>query len=976
MTNSRTSSLDDLLDLLDPSSLANATATAEAPLVLLPNARAARDLRSAFDARQQSLGRAAWEPAPALSWQQWTNGLWSELIVSGVESRLLLNPAQEHSLWREIVAADPTTSPLAAPDSLADLARSAWQLAASYNATSRLRAFAHASSGPDTRTFAGWAATFTRLCAAHGYLSAALLDDAVRQHLESRTLAAPNALHLAGFADLTPAQELLLTSLRDRGTELIHHRLIASPDETALRASTIAPTERDELVLSAQWIRGLIEERTAHGRPCKIAVLLPNLAEDRAELEAVFRDTLAPELQSVAADLSSTPWEIGGGVPLSSVTMIAAALHLARWAAGPLPLERVSSLLLSPYLGDAPAAITAATTTANPPQTTATAPREIIAQFDARILRRARLLRPEIAVPSLIALLNSPKARALSPGQQPPLLWPRNLQTFLERSGDLTRPRSFADWTEFLRELLRTANWPSPDASADPVTEPAARALTATELGAAEAWDSTLDLLATLDFTGRRVSFAAALEALERQTQTTLFSPPAAHAPVHAPVQVMTIADSAGSLFDATVFLRATDANWPPPERAHPLLPWPLQRALHMPGTDPSLTAERARSFTADLLARSSAVLFTSAAEDPDGRFRPSPLLSEFSLPGLRPDELVPVPPAPPRIGLEAFVDDTPLPAPPSSEVYGGARVLKLQAACGFLAFAELRLRATEPERAEIGLDARESGTLPHKVLQIFWSHVRTQSALRAMPQSERTELLGACIDEALRNLRATNPWDTAYLTVQRDRQLSILQQWLDEELKRGPFTVLALEEEQHITVGPLTLAVRMDRIDQVGGAQNNEHPTDEDQPGGVFFVDYKTGYVASPSQWEGPRPDDPQLPLYALLPEPGELKGLAFAKIRAGNDMRWLGVQSEPGLLPASRGSVVDLPGLLAGWRANLDELAHDFAAGRADVNPKNYPQTCTHCAQRLLCRLDPAGLLHAHPDEAAEGSAAAEAI
>jgi ATP-dependent helicase/nuclease subunit B len=426
---------------------------------------------------------------------------------------------------------------------------------------------------------------------------------------------------------------------------------------------------------------------------------------------------------------------------------------------------------------------------------------------------------------------------------------------------------------------------------------------------------------------------------------------------------VMTLAGSAGSIFDATVFLRATDANWPGPERANPLLPWTLQRTLRMPGTDPASTTARARAFTADLLARSSTILFTSAAEDADGHFRLSPLLREFSLPSLCPAELAPMPAAPEPIPFETVDDDTPLPAPPSSEVYGGARVLKLQAACGFQAFAELRLRATEPERAEIGLDAGESGTLLHRALQSFWSEVKTQKALRLMPSVQRDELLTRCIGEALRNLHPIGPWDAAYLTLQKERQLSILRQWLEEELKRGPFTVLAIEEEQHIAVGPLTLAVRMDRIDQIGANEAGGEQTD-----GVFFVDYKTGSVANPSQWEGSRPDDPQLPLYALLPEAGELKGVAFAKIRAGKDMRWLGVQSEPGILPASRGSVVNLPELLAEWRANLDELAHTFAAGRAEVNPKNYPQTCTHCAQRLLCRLDPAGLIHANTDETSE--------
>src|ERR1700685_2531553 len=109
-------------------------------LVVLPNARAARTLRSAFDRfkteeAQRNPGPSAWEPARALSWQQFTSGLFNDLVLSGAESRLLLNQAQEHHLWREVIAAAQPNA-LSSIDSLAELAHSAWQLAAAYNATS------------------------------------------------------------------------------------------------------------------------------------------------------------------------------------------------------------------------------------------------------------------------------------------------------------------------------------------------------------------------------------------------------------------------------------------------------------------------------------------------------------------------------------------------------------------------------------------------------------------------------------------------------------------------------------------------------------------------------------------------------------------------------------------------------------------------------------------------------------------------
>jgi hypothetical protein len=75
---------------------------------------------------------------------------------------------------------------------------------------------------------------------------------------------------------------------------------------------------------------------------------------------------------------------------------------------------------------------------------------------------------------------------------------------------------------------------------------------------------------------------------------------------------------------------------------------------------------------------------------------------------------------------------------------------------------------------------------------------------------------------------------------------------------------------------------------------------------------------------------------------------------------MRWLGHQARPGILPKSRSNELhdDLSSLVDDWRITLDALAQDFADGRAEVDPKHYPQTCEHCRQRLLCRVNPATL------------------
>ena len=81
------------------------------------------------------------------------------------------------------------------------------------------------------------------------------------------------------------------------------------------------------------------------------------------------------------------------------------------------------------------------------------------------------------------------------------------------------------------------------------------------------------------------------------------------------------------------------------------------------------------------------------------------------------------------------------------------------------------------------------------------------------------------------------------------------------------------------------------------------------------------------------------------------------------------MGYQSEEGILPSSRSkaNIKDMASLVEEWRGTLDQLARDFASGNADVSPKSFEKNCARCAQRLLCRVDPAALTGSS-DEAAE--------
>lgn len=877
--------------------------------VVTGNQRAARTLRIAFDRRNRALGLHSWQPPAVMAWDTWITRLWRALLLNGQTSKLLLNRSQEHAVWRRILTADAELHSLQTPDALAEMAAEAWSLLCSYNGQERLRGSAVSA---DTRAFHRWALKFDQQCKADGLISRAQLEFALRAAASAGQLAAATATEIAlvGFDSLTPAQSSLLEGLRADGVEIEELSISIAAKQKMLVATA---DEREELRTAALGIRKLLEERP-HAR---VAVIVPRLEKQRAEIDRTFREILAPELEDITASANSGPFEFSVGVMLANTPLITTALDLLRWCTGALPLERVSRLLLSPYLA---------------PATTQNGAR---AEFDAFELRRTKLLRPEISLDWLITAIEGSRHKSRLSG----LL--AKLRTMLIAAKRQTRneQRSHSEWAEAMRELLAAVSWG------------AGNRQDSVEFQTRRKWDSVLDELATLDFDGQRVGFVQALDAVSRIAQQTMFAPESRE----APVQILGPLEAAGSTFDAIWFLRSGELSWPVPRSSNSLLPWPLQRDLAMPGTDAQLDAEHARRITKRIAESAATVVFTYANESAEGRQRQSSAMNGLHLEPVAIEEIATAE-TQTFLETEKIEDTGSLPQLPDRVIHGGAEILRLQASCGFRAFAEKRLWSTDLRTTEMGLDAAERGTIVHLALEEFWKVVKTQSALKLMPPSEREALLEQCISTALERSEklSVTPWDAAYLDMQRERLRNLLGPWLELELTRPPFTVKLSEKElKDVQIGPLRLSVRVDRVD-IGES-------------GEIIIDYKTG-VAKPNEWLSDRPDAPQLPLYAVLSEAVQLEAIAFGQVRAGKDMGLQGfsISEESGIrMPRQRPA--NLAEQVEEWRQVLTSLAEDFYTGDTRVRPKSFPTTCTYCAQRLLCRIDAASFEEAMDDEEA---------
>jgi hypothetical protein len=174
----------------------------------------------------------------------------------------------------------------------------------------------------------------------------------------------------------------------------------------------------------------------------------------------------------------------------------------------------------------------------------------------------------------------------------------------------------------------------------------------------------------------------------------------------------------------------------------------------------------------------------------------------------------------------------------------------------------------------------------------------------------------------------------------ERERLNNLLGIWLDVERKRAPFEVETLEQgAQSVRFAGLDFTVRVDRVDRLAD-------------GARVLIDYKTG--AAVPDWRGDRPDNPQLPIYALL-LPKALIAVAYAKVNAGDSGFVAEAERRDIFKPGGRSSELEgmpnFAALVGVWSRRVEALAAGFALGRAEVAPTL--KACQTCDLHGLCRV-----------------------
>lgn len=813
------------------------------------------------------------------------------------DGRLVLSSPQELLLWRRIVAAS------GQPASVLDGPRR--KLAGlAMDANAMLCSYAPRYLTPQRR--AGWdqdAAVFS------GWLVEfdAVCRDGETISAERVAVELPGILNereerppllLTGFDRLTPTQSRVLDAWgRWRQAGL---------DEPAGSTSFYrAADAHAETAACAAFCRQIVKA----GADRHVLVIAHNVTERRGEMErALLREN------ERGADLR---FEFSLGVPLGQVPVAQSAEMVLRWLDGALEEREVDWLIAGGH------------TAADERETS-----ELAVAMHA--LRRAGRQRAQWTLRAFAAE-SAPLARA----------WAARMISAQERlAAASARDRSPLEWAQLASDLLEDAGWPG--------TRPQSSA----EFQAAQRWSQVLESCGSLGFDGQRMSWNDFADELRTALAETLFAPESED----APIVIAGPAEAAGLEADAIWFLGADESAWPANGNMNPLLPAAVQRDAGMPHASAALDWELAQAVTARLLRSAPEVRFSYAAQIEGADSRPSRLIKQCAGP---PDDLpscLAVAAAPKPIAV-ACEDSSPIPfelgpADPTQDgesaparVFGGASVITAQSQCPFKAFATARLRAETWDAAEPALTPAERGNLVHSVLHAVWAG--PPQGLRSLADLRAREGLPVFVEEhvgrAMQQIppRIREQMPTRYLALEAARLKRLVTAWLEYERTRAEFSVEATELEKPVIVAGLPLKLRLDRLDRLND-------------GTLLVIDYKTGLVTDRA-WDLPRPEDPQLPLYAGfgLDTDQMLGGLVFAKVRSGKEMGFAGRVGDAAatLLPdlGRTAALIKRPfeaNQLMDWRDKIEKLARDFIAGRADVDPRE-PAVCERCGLHALCRI-----------------------
>ena len=857
-------------------------------LILTVNNRLAREqLRN--QESQLSHQAKVWHTPKVLAWSTWLNGCYETLVDLGQIDAVLLTTFQERLIWENIIRRHSDDLVLLRPDKAAQSVQEAYQRSCAWQLDENAISF---DGTEESRFFLRWKKAFESHCAKQHLLSASQLTAAISLGIDNGFIPVPQTLQLIGFEQFSPEQEQLIASIKKRGCQL---------DNTSTETLTLAPAERasfhneqDEVLAACSWAKRYIAAQP----DAQVAIVSPALQNHKHALQRQLSRLLTPR-DYLNINNNNPAFNISLGEPLSDHPIIDHALKALQWLfTKPMSLEHVSILLRSPFIGghseewDARAQLDKACRS-----------QQFITMNTAFLATQA-----QETCPKLHATLNE-------------------LSLLAAKNTDRKSP---ADWASAFRDALNLIGWPGD------------RSINSFEYQTTERFKTLLSEYAGLQRVHKSLSLPQAHQLLTQLAQSITFQAKTAPQPIH----VLGVLEAAGLHFDAIWFLGVDDQHWPASPNPNPWLPKSLQREQDMPNASHERELNYAAGLLDQLRGHAKQMIASYTAFRDDAEQRPSPLITGWPEWHHQTIETDPIENAATHEATQSLAAlET---VPPVNELRGGSGLISAQAQCPFKAFARYRLNAESIDDLAPYPDAMLTGNIMHSALEQLFKHIPSSLKLTSLTPDERSKIIDGAVETSLQQHAKTrlDIFTPSFQSLESQRLKRILREWLSLEASRpSEWEIAALEQPSQVTLGELTLKIKLDRVDKFS---DNTHAV----------IDYKTGRTHRTNEWTDDRPSECQIPLYAMATQKPSAGAIAQVHAKeskfigmADNNQRLKGVKAI-----ADNKQIETWDELLAHWETTLNQLAQELVDGRIDVEPKKY--ACDYCELDSLCRISQAQL------------------
>ncbi|WP_028574954.1 PD-(D/E)XK nuclease family protein [Desulfonatronovibrio hydrogenovorans] len=865
--------------------------------------RLSRHLNMAFARYQQQKNQLVWETPtllPLSSWQE-------KAFFSAQKDRSypsLLTPEQEKTIWQEIIAESGHDLALSGYSEMAAAAGRAFDTMIRYRFSLEELETCLES---EVRVFAGWARAFMNVCSQEKFLYRAGLSDFISRLWEKNRLEIPKQLVLAGFYEFDPALNDLLRVLSRQGTSLF----VLKKKSAAPNIDKVAFNEfSQEAETAACWALNLI----LNDPGISIGILVPGLENYRNRLVRTFDRIFHPDQLTVPTEPENRVFNLSLGEPLSTRPLVRCGLlFLDFLVRDQWDIQELSVLLNSPFIFGGSDEFPARSA------------------LDTKIRQGGQPWR----TPDLVLELASDQS---GPWHCPELV--RIFHQAQELVQDQDPFQSPARWAAVFSRLLKLAGWPD------------ARALNSPEFQTVQAFNSQLTKLSGLEKVLQKISYSKALSKLTSLAHTEIFQPESGQ----VPVQILGLLEIPGLEFDHLWVMNMNADVLPAPSKPNPFLPVDLQRKNFTPGSSPARELELAQKLMDSILQSCPNITFSYSVKKDDQDLLESPFIKKFIL--IEPEK-VDIRPALDVSGLfrqhsrlEEIIDDHGLTLR-GHQLTGGTRAFQDQALCPFKGYAIHRLGALPVEEPLFALGPVDRGNLIHRALMLTWQEIYSLEELRELKELNTLEPLLDRVAEIAVHEFARNGhvlFTAEFMDIEVLRLKTHLKNWLDLELERKDFQILALEKNEEAVINGIRIKTRLDRMDKL----DNGRPV---------IIDYKTGAAMEKieAMWMQERIIEPQLPIYAQAAQTTPA-AVVLAQINAGAmKLHGLVDNASPILENDSQArkhrlDQADLEQALATWQERLGLIAGELKDGLALVDPLPRPgdKTCRYCHLMPLCRIN----------------------